>query len=234
MEAEIKMVQAAGRNRIALFGGEPAFKLRQQVDQAIKRGVFHRAPIGPVGMHLQLKDKQWALAIDNAIGSKMNNYLVHDGHDSHELIKIINSLGFYGYHRPDVCIQSFETPLHHIPGNRQPHRSALTIYRVLECEPAVKSQIINYLVDHESIENKALALDRDQGRRLKDGSRVKSVFMPDGQRLVFTPSSEIVMPCNATAKPRVGVAQKDQMTHVTANMKAAQGHLETIRTEIRL
>jgi structural maintenance of chromosomes protein 6 len=232
MEAEMNMVQAAGRNRIALFGGEPATRLRQAVDKAAKKGVFHRPPIGPLGIHLQLKDKGWALAIDSAVGSKMNNYLVHDGHDSRELIKILNSLNIYGFYRPDVCIQSFETPLHYIPENMQPNRSVLTIYRVLNCDAAVTPQVVNYLVDHENVEHKALALNRDQGRGLK-GSCVKSVFFPDGEKLVFTKSSEIIMPCGPRAKPRVGGAQKDQIAHVKARMKVAQDTVNSIRAKIK-
>ena len=50
----------------------------QRVQQASAAGRFHRKPIGPIGASLSLQDENWALAVEVAVGSAFNTFVVHD------------------------------------------------------------------------------------------------------------------------------------------------------------
>lgn len=50
----------------------------QRVQQASAAGRFHKKPIGPIGANLSLQDEKWALAVEVAIGSAFNTFVVHD------------------------------------------------------------------------------------------------------------------------------------------------------------
>lgn len=50
----------------------------QRIQQASAAGRFHKNPIGPIGANLSLQDEKWALAVEVAIGSACNTFVVHD------------------------------------------------------------------------------------------------------------------------------------------------------------
>lgn len=50
----------------------------QRVQQASAAGRFHKKPIGPIGANLSLQDEKWALAVEVAVGSAFNTFVVHD------------------------------------------------------------------------------------------------------------------------------------------------------------
>lgn len=50
----------------------------QRIQQASAAGRFHKNPIGPIGANLSLQDQKWALAVEVAIGSAFNTFVVHD------------------------------------------------------------------------------------------------------------------------------------------------------------
>ena len=62
--------------------GQGYNKLLDEIERNQSR--FHRPPIGPLGIHLELPDDRWAVAIEGALGNLFGNFILHDEHDQQE------------------------------------------------------------------------------------------------------------------------------------------------------
>lgn len=54
---------------------------------------FHRAPVGPIGLHCSLKEQKWSLAMEAICGRELDNFIVHDHHDRNQLASILSNHG---------------------------------------------------------------------------------------------------------------------------------------------
>ena len=79
---------------------------------------FSRTPIGPIGTQLRLVDAKWAVAVEVALGSVLESFVVHD-HTDGTVPKVRSS-----------CIKSLPHLLHHhlpIPHRKSAFRNLIII-----------------------------------------------------------------------------------------------------------
>ena len=62
----------------------------REILQEINATNFRMKPIGPLGMHVKLKDMRWSKTIDSIIGSLLNNFVVSNREDRDKLQRILD------------------------------------------------------------------------------------------------------------------------------------------------
>eukprot|EP00871_Galdieria_phlegrea_P004882 jgi/Galph1/5395/GphlegSOOS_G4004.1 len=73
--------------------GESVSSLKEEIDRYVAAGKFHRPPIGPIGAFISVRNKKWALAIQECIGLRLlRKFIVHDIHDNNLLHSIFQRL----------------------------------------------------------------------------------------------------------------------------------------------
>ena len=77
-----------GNNPVAVYG-EHAVKVVNEMQR--QRNRFREAPVGPIGLHIKVKDgkQEWAASIENAIGSTLAGFIVTCHEDRRVLQDII-------------------------------------------------------------------------------------------------------------------------------------------------
>ena len=173
-QATLVRLKSASNDRVRIFGDGMGEALKAI---AATKWSKHR-PVGPVGLHVTLKDSKWALAIEAILGRQLEAFLVHSHADRHRLEGILqrhkcpnNPIIVVDF---DNCGQSFLQSLPTFPGLR-------TAWSVLEIgEPIV----LKALVIMCGIERILLEPDRQAAfevmRREAAGS------------LVYTPTHRII------------------------------------------
>ncbi|OIR57718.1 MAG: Rad18-like recombination and DNA repair protein [Amphiamblys sp. WSBS2006] len=139
------------KNRVNLFG-----KNIEQVLASIgeERG-FHRRPLGPIGMHIKLKEGKWSETMSAILHGLVTNFVVHDHHDR----DILNQI--FRRHQLNVPIIVIDMDKSDIP-LEEPDRKYLTGLRVLEI---TNSAVRNTVVLFSSVEKILLIADRKEAER---------------------------------------------------------------------
>ena len=80
----IEQIRMQQKNRQLVFGNRTP-----EIAEIIKSNVrrFQRPPVGPVGSFLDLKDPEWALAVEEAVGRKLMCAYIVDNHTDERLFK---------------------------------------------------------------------------------------------------------------------------------------------------
>ena len=77
--------QSAGFDEYRMYGAN-----LRQVNERIKGMRWHgRTPVGPLGVHMSLRDKKWANVLRATLGNMMVNYAVTDARDRPMLRKLL-------------------------------------------------------------------------------------------------------------------------------------------------
>ena len=191
VQRRMSQMQTAGKDKIAQFGGNALVQLKQAVDNAVKSGRFHHAPIGPVGLFLSVKVMDWSSAAQSHLYFQLNTILVSDAHDNNVLQELMNSCRLFGRQRPPVCIQNFNILLHKTPHHGE---DVLTLLDVLSCEGESAPQILNFLIDNGRVESVAFAHDRSMARDLIRRPSIQTCLFSDGSKLVARGKFETFYP----------------------------------------
>lgn len=152
----ISTLKQTSSNRLVLFGQQ----MPRLVDTVQRRlGEFSKPPIGPVGMHVTLKDQSWIVPVEEALGQSMTTFLVSSPKDMDKLRQISKECGMN-----NLSIQSvdFNRGRYNIPVEKVPNQTEFTsIESVLECKHDV---VFNFLVDSAGIERAVLMKDEREAR----------------------------------------------------------------------
>ncbi|CAH7690117.1 hypothetical protein PPACK8108_LOCUS25362 [Phakopsora pachyrhizi] len=82
----IQQTENAQSNRLHAYG-QNAQKLRQAIDNERS---WSEIPLGPLGMHIQLKENIWAPVLEIALGTSLNSYLVTNRNDEQKLRSLMS------------------------------------------------------------------------------------------------------------------------------------------------
>lgn len=85
---ELDKAQNGVREKIKQFGENLPEAMRQIKANSLK---FVHPPIGPIGMHVELKDMSWSVPMDATIGQYMRNFITRDHSDQKLLESILKS-----------------------------------------------------------------------------------------------------------------------------------------------
>ncbi|CAG2105083.1 unnamed protein product, partial [Medioppia subpectinata] len=124
-------------------------ELVKRIDEAFRKKVFKKKPLGPIGNYIKLKDYSCALAVELAIKNVIYAFCCDNMQDKRELDKIIQQVfGSGGQRTPSIITRPF-TALHDVSRGRvrcDEYKSLLDLMDIKE------SAITNCLIDQCRIE----------------------------------------------------------------------------------
>lgn len=242
-DQNLRSAQQSDGSRILDFGQNMP-RLAQMLQQHATK--FSKPPVGPIGMHIKLKDATWALPMEEHFGATLGGYVVANMKDRAILDKMMRDCGC----KPDIHVANFSRGKYEMPENKLPPSGLLTMMDVLEIEhPA----IFNVLVDSTAIERVVLMSDEHSARtvvygnsraaNVKEAYTLKRKLWQKGQSQFENPFRRGLRPRLATDKSalvnqfsRQKQALQQEMTVVQARLNAARQKrdgLNSMQNEIR-
>ncbi|KAI9643424.1 Structural maintenance of chromosomes protein 6 [Ciborinia camelliae] len=140
------------------------------------RGFLHK-PVGPIGLHVKLRDPKWSDILEVTFGNTLNGFVVTNKPDQVRLQKIISAMGIP---RTQIYITNPE-PID--TTNNEPDQNFMTILRMLD----IDSEIVrNTLIINQVIEQVLLVDDLKEAMRIMEPrskpAHVRYCFTPNPQR----------------------------------------------------
>eukprot|EP00941_MAST-03F_sp_MAST-3F-sp1_P002344 g2344.t1 len=163
---------------------------------------FNRMPLGPLGLHIKLKDKQWGKAVEANVKQVLSSFVVHNNQDR----KVFNKLrkqARCSFNEANVIMYNLDRPRLELPASKIPSKEFLSVLDVLVL-PNNLPVVRNILIDSCSSERVVLdTLDPNSNESTKKyfGSRqkpfrlpenVKSVIFVDGTKMEVKNGSKVL------------------------------------------
>ncbi|KAG6333299.1 hypothetical protein ID866_5786 [Astraeus odoratus] len=158
------------KNVLAPYGKDMKAVLEQ-----IGRMNWHgETPVGPLGMHVRLKDQAWAPLLRSQLGTLMSAFTCTDARDRPQLKRIFeqsnnNHINIIISERDEFDYSSGEPPSH-----------VLTVLRALEISDPY---VLRILINQSSIERTVLASNRKAGDDILIGLRSGVAWTADFMRV---------------------------------------------------
>ncbi|GLJ46058.1 hypothetical protein SUGI_0970300 [Cryptomeria japonica] len=190
IKRHIETLRRQQSNKVTAFGGDRVLSLLRSIENRHRQ--FTKPPIGPIGAHVTLvKDQDWALAIEHAIGKLLNAFVVTNHKDALLLRSCARDAN---YSNLQIIIYDFNRPLLNIPDRMLPDKSLQTVMSTIHTEIPT---IVNVLVDQGSMERQVLVRDYEMGKAVAFENRspnVKEVFTMDGFKMFSRGSVQTTLP----------------------------------------
>ncbi|PKI84171.1 Smc6p [Malassezia vespertilionis] len=213
----------AASNRITAFGGRAMPQVLAEID---KEPRWHTKPLGPIGLHMRLRDQRWAPVMEAVLNDALNAFCVTDHHDRAMLSRILQ--------RYDVRSQIFTAApdlFEYVHG--EPDSDILTVLRALEVDD---EYIVRALITGLEIEKCALVRQRAEGDALlrRNPRNVIRCYSMDLFRLTGGARGSATQTLNrATGAPRLVTDTSVQISEARTSLEhiaAAQGaHEDQLR-----
>ncbi len=131
------------------IGGRNAGPRKKLCDMAQTRASsFSTSPIGPIGMHIKLKDQAWANAVEDHIGQSLGTWLVATMADRNALHGMMRrECGFQG-NLPTITVMNLKRAKYAMPREKLPPQGMRTMLGILEIE---HDCVFNVFVDFSSV-----------------------------------------------------------------------------------
>lgn len=188
--SEIRDLQRQQNNKVTAFGGDKVITLLQVIERHYRK--FRCPPIGPIGAHLSLvHEDDWAVAVENAMGSLFNAFIVTDHQDSLCLRECAKEAQ---YRNLRIIIYEFSRPRLNIPSHMLPQTHHPTAISELKSD---NPTVMNVLVDMGNGERQVLVKDYKTGIAVAFDQRIpnlKEVYTSDGYRMFSRGSSQTILP----------------------------------------
>jgi len=131
--------------------------LKRMVEQ--KKNLFDKPPIGPIGLHIKIKNSQWEKVVEEHIGGILGTFLVGSMRDRQTLDKLMRENNI----RPDIITTNFNRERYPLPAEKIPSKSLTTMLDILDIDNDV---VFNTMIDNSTIECIALVPDERQAKVL--------------------------------------------------------------------
>ena len=148
MRRQISTLKQTSTNKLILYGPQMP-KLVDCIN--LRKNEFSKPPIGPVGMHVSLKDQSWIAPAEEAMSGLLNAFMVATSEDMDKLRKMSKECGL-----PHLSIHkvNYNRGRYSIPADKVPDPQRFqTISSILDCH---HDAIFNLLVDSSQIERTVL------------------------------------------------------------------------------
>jgi chromosome segregation ATPase len=196
-------------NQLTKFGrGMP--KLAQLLQQ--HAGRFSKPPLGPIGMHIKLKEAQWALPVEEHFGGFFGGFVVANMKDRTALDKLMRECGC----PPNINVANFNLGRYQMPADRLPPAGLVTMMNVVEIDhPAV----FNVVVDNCSIERVVLVPDEGQARGIVYNGAGRQPNVKEAytfhRKLWQKGQSQFENPFKQGLVPRLAADKTETINHLT-------------------
>ena len=179
---------------------------------------FERPPVGPLGVHVQLRDASWGIAIENSIGSQFSTFVCDNNKDKNLLSGLLNK---HGNGRTRIVVSKFGP--RHKTDRPAPANQVITVEDQLIVDNDVA---FNVLVDFARIESTVLCESRDEAQTLvKKNNKIGQVFLKkDGQSLKYSYGSLSFSPPNKKTCS-LGENQEAAIAGIEREMQGAEEKL---------
>ncbi|GMS84524.1 hypothetical protein PENTCL1PPCAC_6699, partial [Pristionchus entomophagus] len=157
---------AVAKNELARFG-----QYIPNIVSTIKQNAsrFEFEPLGPIGRYVSVREEEWTLAIETAIGKNLELFVIHSQKDRQLLFDLCRQMNVPC---PNVIVTNFRVPPHDTRRNEPPH-GIPTVERMIDFSHPV---IRNALIDVAKIESIMLIDSDEEAREILDGRCPLNVF----------------------------------------------------------
>jgi hypothetical protein len=163
----------------------PLQDLVNEIKRTYESKRFKQMPIGPIGMYIEPKNKQWSLAIEQCIGSTwLTSFICGNHQDEAILHQLINRHVNQINKRPRVIVTDFNAKLYDYNKYRPDYREYPTVYEMLNIKDTV---VANTLFDMRRIESILLLPNMNAGYEVierNSNQNCSEAFLPNGDRLL--------------------------------------------------
>ena len=146
-------LRSAQQDRLRVFG--------ERVPEVLKEirstSTFRYKPIGPIGLHIRLRDQRWKLAIDSVMGAYMESFVVRNFEDQRLLKRILDTHSCTN----NIVVLNEDEP--YDTQGKEPDETFLTVKRAIECNNYL---IMNVLMVQASIERVILISSENEARAI--------------------------------------------------------------------
>ncbi|KAK6039545.1 hypothetical protein COOONC_22951 [Cooperia oncophora] len=143
---------------------------------------FEHLPRGPIGMHIKIRDRRWAFAIEEATRRLLTSFVFNSKRD-HQVFERLMRSNRIGGALPNAIFAKFNIPPHDVSFN-EPSSEWDTILRMIDVKDSV---IRNVLIDMASAEGTILLKTDEDARRIMDG------ICPDKCTRAYTATGGLAM-----------------------------------------
>lgn len=223
LEHFVRRCQDAAANRITAFGGRNLPRALAEIQRETR---WHRPPVGPIGMHMRLRDPRWAPVLESVLSDALNAFCVTNHADRSRLAHILQ--------RHEIRAQIFTAaPDLFDYAHGEPDDDILTVLRALDIDDP---HITRALITSQDIEKCALVKARADGDRLLR-TRPKNVlrcFSMDLFRITGGPTGSSTQTLTkATGVPRFASDTHAQVAEAEASLATYRGSLEKVQHALR-
>eukprot|EP00923_Selenidium_pygospionis_P056270 GHVN01098133.1.p1 GENE.GHVN01098133.1~~GHVN01098133.1.p1 ORF type:complete len:1025 (-),score=179.56 GHVN01098133.1:562-3636(-) len=225
VKRKLLVLSRAGEKKTNLFGSN----VEEILDAIEKTDSFHRKPLGPLGMHVELKDKKWAKTMSSIVGNLLTNFIAHDHHDREILQHLLEEKGIP---IPPIIVIGFDQKK---GAFEEPDKKYQTALRVVGIENEVVRNVLvlfcgidKILLIEERVEAERVMKTRPKNAeiaytiyaaRISVSSRIKSHIYGGKETLYFEDHEEI----KKRLEMRVAILRKER--------EDAKEQLETMEDE---
>ncbi|CAF1392722.1 unnamed protein product [Adineta steineri] len=176
----IQHLKAAKEDRVTIYGRYTLSILKEIEKQAHR---FKQMPIGPVGKHIRLIDRKWAIAIEQAIGNIIPSYLCSCREDERVFLEILTRCvpAQDMDYRPSVTVMKFQSKIYQ--QLRLPPSSFTTILSMLDID---NPTVACFLIDQGRVEQRILMDNYETARRIMERSSPPNciaAYLPNGTEM---------------------------------------------------
>lgn len=179
----IQQLKGAKDNHVTIYGRH-SLAILKEIERNAQR--FKQMPIGPVGKHVRLLDRKWAIAVEQAIGGQLTGYLCSCREDERVLLEILTRCvppQDMDY-RPNVTVMKYQSqPYRNL---RMPPSNFTTILSMLEID---NPTVACFLIDQSRVEQKILIESYETARRIMERNppqNCSTAFLPNGTEMQNT------------------------------------------------
>ncbi|KAJ7625351.1 P-loop containing nucleoside triphosphate hydrolase protein [Mycena polygramma] len=147
----------ADKDRYAAYGNQ----IQQVIDRVNNSRWFGEKPLGPLGIHVKVRDQKWAELLRYQLQSLLCSFAVTDSRDLPMLKKILAE------YRNFNVIHIYQQDLFDY-SNGEPAGNVLTVLRALEISDP---HVLRIMINKASIESRILATSRAEGSRILSSMR---------------------------------------------------------------
>ena len=223
LEHFVRRCEDAAANRVTAFGGRSMPLVLADIARETR---WRQRPVGPLGMHMRLRDARWAPVIEAVLNDALNAFCVTNHADRALLSRILQQ------HQVRVQIFTAAPDLFDY-AHGEPSAEILTVLRALEIDDP---HITRALITSADIEKSALVRERAQGDRLLRAApaNVLRCFSLDLFRITGGPTGSSTQTLNkAPGAPRFATDTRAQVAEAQHTLRELRGSLVRVNDALR-
>uniref|UniRef100_A0A1B6G830 Rad50/SbcC-type AAA domain-containing protein n=1 Tax=Cuerna arida TaxID=1464854 RepID=A0A1B6G830_9HEMI len=203
--------------------GEGIVNIVDEINKAAARRKFEKKPIGPLGLHIKVKDSVWSGAVENFLGkSTLTSFCVDNNRDASVLSRIFKSVcDRYKIPQPSIFCSKFLSNVHNIRQSETGNHKYMSLSGALEIDNSV---VANCLIDQQEIETVLLIPTNAEAYNLLDEPHK----VPRNCNKAFTLTGDLFFP----APNYKSYSNSRPVTHATLLQAKQEDLVRNLKSEI--